>query len=166
MFIKSDKYTIVFVLIVTFIADIALIVFGIQDNTFKLSLAIAGVITILIIVLCLFYRKEGLLIENDKLCYISMRKKYFEINQIAGLHIVKEQIPLGRFISIDLKVKGEYKYKIIYLKDRDFKINNSDNGVRDFWIHHAKHILFVTVYDEKVIEYFKSKGIGITGNIQ
>ena len=136
-----------------------------QENTFKFSFTIACGLTIFVTVLWLLCRNEGLLIENDKLCYKGLRKKYYEINQIAGLYIVKDQIYIGNFISIDLKIKGEYKYKIIYLKDKDFENHSSYNGVWDFHIHHRKHILFTTVYDEKAIEYFKSKGIEVTGVI-
>ena len=162
LFIKADNSNLKFLWIITVIADIALIVFGIYDNTFYSSFVIASVLTILVMVLWMCTRNEGLLIEDDKLCYKSLRKKYYDINQIAGLHIVKDQIYLGRLISIDLK----NKYKIIYLKDRDYKKRSSDNGIWDFHIHHGKHILFTTVYDEKVIEYFKSKGIEITGVIK
>ena len=166
LFIKVDNYTAKFAWIITLIADVALIVSGIQENTFKFSFTISCGLTILVAVLWLLCRNEGLLIENDKLCYKGLRKKNYELNQIAGIHIVKDQIYLGKFISIDLKIKGEYKYKIIYLKDKDFENRSSDNGVWDFHIHHGKHILFTTVYDEKAIEYFKSKGIEITGVIK
>ncbi len=163
LFIKADKYTLKLVVIITLISDIALIILGIQDNTFNSSLAIACGITILVTVLWLLCRNEGLLVENDKLCYKSIIKKYYKPNQIAGLHIVKEQIYLGRLISIDLKIKGEYRYKIIYLKDRNFENRSNDNGICDFYINHSKHILFTTLYDDRIIEYFKSKGISITG---
>ena len=165
LFIKADNYNAKFAWIITLIADVALIVFGIQEKTFKSYLIACG-LTILVTVLWLLCRNEGLLIENNKLCYKGLRKKNYELNQIAGIHIVKDQIYLGNLISIDLKIKGEYKYKIIYLKDKDFENRSSDNGVCDFHIHHGKHILFTTVYDEKAIEYFKSKGIGITGVIK
>ena len=165
-FIKADNYSAKFLWIITLIADVALIVFGIQENTFNISFTIACGLTILVTVLWLLCRNEGLLIENDKLYYKGLRKKHYEINQIAGLHIVKDQIYLGNLSSIDLKIKGEYKYKIIYLKDKDFENSSTDNGVWDFHFYHRKHILFTTVYDEKVIEYFKSKGIEVTGVIQ
>ena len=171
LFIKADNYSAKFLWIITLIADVALIVFGIQENAFKSSFTIACGLTILVMVLWLLCRNEGLLIENDKLCYKGLRKKYYEINQIAGLHIVKDQLLLvylsgGTPWSIDIKRKGEYKYNIIYLKDKDFENRSSDNGVYDFHLHHRKHILFTTVYDEKAIEYFKSKGIEITGVIK
>ena len=166
LFIKSDNYSAKFLWVITAVADIALIVFGIQENTFKFSFTIACGLTILVTVLWLLCRNEGLLIENDKLCYKGLRKKYYEINQIAGLHIVKDQIYIGNLISIDLKIKGKYKYKIIYLKDRNFENLSSDDGVYDFYIHHRKHILFTTVEDEKVIDYFKKKDITVTGEMQ
>ena len=166
LFIKSDIYSIRFLWIVTIIADVAFIVFGTKDSTFIFSFTMACVLTAFVFALWLLIRKEGLLIENDRLCFKSIRKKYYELNQIAGIHIVKDQIYLGNLISIDLKIKGEYKYKMIYLKDKDFEKRSSDNGVCDFHIHHRKHILFTTVYDKKAIEYFKSIGIEITGIIK
>ena len=162
LFVKADNYTIKFLWLVTVIVDVALIIFGIKDNTFYPSFLIAAGLTVLVIVLWLFGRNEGLLIESDKLCYKSLRKKYFELNQIAGLHIVKDQVYLGKLVTFNLK----NKYKIIYLKDRDFENCSTDYGVLDFRINHSKHILFTTVYDEKAIEYFKSKGISITGEKQ
>lgn len=162
LFIKADNYTIKFALIMTAIADIALIVAGIAENTMKISLAISCGLTILVALLCMVDRNEGLVIEKDKLYYKSIRKKYFELNQIAGLHIVKDQIYLGNLNCINLKIKGEYKYKIIYLKDVDFALNNN-YGMHEFNIHHSKHVLFSTVYNEEVIGYFKQKSIPITG---
>lgn len=165
MFIKADNYAVKFTLVVTIIADVALIVFGIMDNTSGLSLAIASGLTIIMLLLWILGRTEGLEIENDNLCYKGLRKKYYGLKQIAGLHIVKDQIYIGKLSSIDIKIKGEYKYKIIYLKDTDFEYNDF-YGVNDFYTHYRKHILFYTVYDEEAIQYFKDKGIRVTGKIQ
>ena len=166
LFIKSDIYSIRFLWIVTIIADVAFIVFGTKDSTFIFSFTMACVLTALVLALWLLCRKEGLLIENDRLCFKSIRKKYYELNQIAGIHIVKDQIYLGNLISKDIKIKGEYKYKIIYLKDKDFENRSTDDGAWDFLIHHRKHTFFTTVYDERAVEYFKSKGISVTGEMQ
>ena len=100
LFIKADNYTIKFALIMTAIADIAFIVSGIKENTMKTSLAIACGLTILVALLWMVARNEGLVIEKDKLYYKSIRKKYYELNQIAGLHIVKDQIYLGNLNCI------------------------------------------------------------------
>ncbi len=159
LFIKADNFKTSFIII--FVADIALIVFGLQENTFNSFLIMAGVLTILFIVLWLFAGNEGLLIEDGKVFYKSFRKKYYDINEIAGLHIVKDQITLGGYSSIRINLKN--KYKIIYLKDRDYKNFSTDDGIHDFYVHHSKHILFTTIYDERVIEYFKFRGITVTG---
>ena len=168
LFVKADNYSLKYTWVITIIADIALVVFGLQENTFKSSFAIACGLTMLVALLWFFGRKEGFIIENDQIYYKSIRKKPYEINQIAGLHIVKDQLLLVYLgctpWSIDIKRKGEYRYKIIYLKDRNFE--SRDNGVVDFWFRHSKHILFITVYDKQVIEYFKSKGVEVTGAIQ
>lgn len=163
LFIKADNYYIKFLAIITLIADILLVVFGVRDNTFIPSFVIACGLTILVIVLWLLCKNEGLLIENDILSYKSIRKKYCKMNEIAGIHIVKDQIYLGELISINFKIKGEYRYKMIYLKDRDFENRGNYDGTCDFCIHYGKHILFTTVYDEKAIEYFKLQGVPITG---
>ena len=92
LFIKADNYSAKFLWIITLIADVALIVFGIQENTFKSYFTIACGLTILVTVLWLLCRNEGLLIENNKLCYKGLRKKNYELNQIAGIHIVKDRI--------------------------------------------------------------------------
>ena len=162
LYIKTDNYTIKFALIMTAIADVALIVFGIAENTMNTSLVIACGLTVLVTLLWMVARNEGLVIEKDKLFYKSIRKKYYELNQIAGLHIVKDQIYLGNLSCINLKIKGEYKYKIIYLNDKDFDYNKN-YGVHEFNIHYSKYVLFSTVYNEEVIEYFKQRGIQITG---
>ena len=51
------------------------------------------------------------------------------------------------------------------LKDKNFEYK-SHYGSIDLWKYHRKHILFTTVYDEQVIEYFKLKGISVIGEIQ
>lgn len=162
LFIKADNYTIKFALIMTVIADAALIISGIKENAIRISLAIACGLTIIVALLWLLGRNEGLVIENDKLYYKSIRKKYYEVNQIAGLHIVKDQIYIGRLNCIDLKIKGKSKYKIIYLKDTDFEIDNN-YGVHEFNIHYSKHVHFSTIYNEEVMEYFRQRGIQVTG---
>ncbi len=53
LFIKADNYSAKFLWIITLIADVALIVFGIQENTFKSSFTIACGLTILVTVLWL-----------------------------------------------------------------------------------------------------------------
>lgn len=166
IFVKSDAYAYKFALIMVAIADIALIVTGIQDKTLYSSLLIAFCLTTSIILVGLLSRREGLYIDNDRLYYKSIKKKNYDVNQIKGIHIAKAQIHIGTFVNISVKLKGQYKYKIIYLKDRDFESRSGDNGAYDFWYNHAKHILFTTVYDEQVIEYFKSKGIPVTGEMQ
>lgn len=169
LFVKADNYNAKYNWLITIIADIALVVFGLLENTLKSSLAIACGLTMLVALLWFFSRKEGFIIENDQLYYKSIKKKNYDINKIVGLHIVKDQLLLvylggGTPWIIDIKKKGEYKYKIIYLKDKNFE--NYEGGVIDFWFRHRKHILFITVYDKQVIEYFKSKGVEITGEIQ
>jgi len=165
LFIKADNYTIKFALIMTVIADVSLIVSGIIEDTMRISFVIAFVLTIFVALLWMWGRNEGLVIENDKLYYKSIRKKYYEVDQIAGLHIVKDQIYIGNLNCINLKIKGEYKYKIIYLKDTGFEIDNN-YGVHEFNIHYSKHVHFSTIYNEEVIEYFRQKGIQVTGEIQ
>ena len=94
LFVKADNYSLKYTWVTTIIADIALVVFGLQENTFKSSFAIACGLTMLVALLWFFGRKEGFIIENDQIYYKSIRKKTYEINQIAGLHIVKDQLLL------------------------------------------------------------------------
>lgn len=51
LFIKADNYTIKFALIMTVIADIALVIFGIIENTMKISFVLACGLTILVALL-------------------------------------------------------------------------------------------------------------------
>lgn len=74
MFISADNYAVRFTLVVTIIADVALIIFGIIDNTLKTSLVIACGLTIIVLLLWILSKTEGLEIENDNLCYKGLRK--------------------------------------------------------------------------------------------
>lgn len=162
LFVQADEYAIKFTVVMTIIADVAFIIAGIYEKNLYPNLVMAGGLTILVAVLWLVSRREGLLIEGDKLCYGVIKKKCYNINQFAELHIVKDQIHIGKFVNIDVKVKGNNKYKIIYMKE--CVVNDGEKGVLDFHLHHGKKLLFETVYDERVIEYFKEKGVPIIGN--
>ena len=157
--VKSNTYGVGFAVTITIIADFLLIFFGIKDNTLLGSGITALIITLSIAICFIISINEKLIIDGNSLCYQGIRKKHYSISDIKGLHIVKAQIAVGKTLTgWDLK----NKYVIIYLKDRDFEWQ-SHHGSIDFLKWHREHIHFSTIYDERVVEYFKSKGISITG---
>ncbi len=159
--VKSDTYGVGFAITITIIADFLLIFFGIKDNTLLGSGITALVITLFIAICFIISINEKLIIDGNKLCYKSIRKKFYDISDVSGLLVVKAQVAVGKTLSgWDLK----NKYVIVYLKDKNFEYK-SHYGSIDLWKYHRKHILFTTVYDEQVIEYFKLKGISVTGEI-
>ena len=120
------------------------------------------IITLFIAICFIISINEKLIIDGNKLCYKSIRKKFYDISDVSGLLVVKAQVAVGKTLSgWDLK----NKYVIVYLKEKNFE-HKSHYGSIDLWKYHGDHILFTTVYDEKVIEYFKLKGIPVTGEIQ
>lgn len=160
-YVKSDRHVTKWLIFITILADIMLLFFGIQENTFLISGCIALALTLIIAVGLILNNMEGLLVDGDTLCYKAIRKKFYHIHDVKGLHIVKAQILIGRgLLTWDLK----NRYVIIYLKDRDF-VWNEHEGSFDFMVRHRKHILFTTTYDETAIAYFKAKNIPITGCI-
>jgi len=156
--VKADTFGIVYTIAVTLVADFLLIFFGIQDNTLLGSGITALVISLFVALSCIIDVNQKLIIDGDSLCYHGVRKKHYSIDNIKGLHIVNAQIAVSKTLT-GWNLKD--KYVIIYLKDRDFEWQSHQGSV-DFWKWHRKHILFTTVYDEKAVEYFKSKGIGVT----
>ncbi len=160
--VKTDTYGVGFTITMTIIVDFLLIFFGIKDNTLIESGITALVITLFIAICFIIAINEKLIIDGNKLCYKTIRKKFYDISDVSGLLVVKAQVAVGKTLTgWDLK----NKYVIVYLKDKNFEYK-SHYGSIDLWKYHRKHILFTTVYDEQVIEYFKLKGISAKGEIQ
>ncbi len=160
--VKADTYGMGFYITIAIIVDFLLIFSGIEENTLIESGITALVITMFVAICFIIAINEKLIIDGNELCYKSIRKKLYAVSDVRGLLVVKAQAIVGKMLSgWDLKTK----YVIVYLKDKDFEYK-SHYGSVDLLKYHRKHILFTTVYDEKVIEYFKSKGISITGEIQ
>lgn len=159
--IKSDIYGMGMLIFITFIADFLLIYFGIKEHTL-LSSAITGIIiSIVVTILCVILANEKLIICSDFLCHKLIRKKLYSISDVKQLHIVKAKIPISRLATVQLKSK----YVIIYLKNNDFEIQDKIGNI-NFTKIHGKHILFTTRYDDRAIEFFKSKGTIITGEFE
>lgn len=119
-----------------------------------------------VIVMPLFFysigKKAGLYIENDRIYYRAFRKKYYIAEDFAGLLILKSQLK-SRYSSPEyIKNKqGEFEYSIIYLNDTRPEFENYKGGEIDFTTYWARYVLFCTTYDERVIEYFKTKNVPI-----
>ena len=152
--------------------DIIIMVVGIRSNNINRSLIIITVIMAIYLFIIMLHMREGLYIDHDTLCYKRVRKRFYNINDIARIHIVTTQICLGynRFDSschnIGVKdLKGNYHYKILYLNNKNIKMYDNDDGDLDFYFNHKDSVLFSSEYDERVIKLFESRGVLITGKI-
>ena len=123
---------------------------------------------VFIVVPLFFYfigKKVGLYIENDRIYYRAYRKKYYNVEDFAGLLILKAQFK-SRYSSPEyIKNKqGKYEYSIVYLNDTRHEFETYKSGVLDFTTYWARYVHFYTTYDERVIEYFKAKNVPIICN--
>ncbi len=173
MFIKSDTYIKKVLFCIMVFVDIVIMTVGIRSNNICRSLIIITVIMAIYLFIIMLYMREGLYIDHDTLCYKGVRKRFYNINDIARIHIVTTQICLGynlfdsSYNNISVKdLKGNYHYKILYLNNKNIKMCNNDYGDLDFYFNHKDNVLFWTEYDERVIEFFKSRGVLITGQKQ
>ena len=172
MFIKSDTYIKKVLFCIMFFVDIIIMAVGIRSNNISRSLIIITVIMAIYLFIIILYMREGLYIDHDTLCYKGVRKRFYNINDIARIHIVTTQICLGynRFDSsyhnIGVKdLKGNYHYKILYLNNKNIKMYDNDDGELDFYFNHKDSVLFSSEYDDRVIKLFESRGVLITGRI-
>ncbi len=173
LFIKSNTHIKRIFRCMLVVIDVLIIFLGFTtNNIYKSMMLMAFFIAIYMLYILLFW-KEGLHINDDTLYYKGIIKKVYNIDDIARLHIVEAQINLGynrisnTYSNISLKdFKGNYCYNILYLKTKNIKMHRSDYGDFDFYINHKDSILFSTEYDKRVIDFFESRGVLITGHIK
>lgn len=172
MFIKSNAYIKKVLFWIIAFTNILVVFVGIRSNNISRFLIIIAFITSIYLFFIVLYRRVGLFIDHDTLCYKGIIKRNYNIDDIERIHIVTAQICLGynvfdsSYRNIFVKdLKGNYHYSILYLNTKNIKMFNNDNGDLDFYFNHRDSILFSTEYDEKVIEYFKLKGIAVTGEM-
>ncbi|MBQ4557675.1 MAG: hypothetical protein IJA60_08520 [Clostridia bacterium] len=141
----------------------------IQKDIFYFFISLFGIF-VCIVAPTFFYlmgKNNGLYIEDGKICYKNFRKKHYNVEDFAGLLILKSQFK-PRYSSPEyIKNKqGEYEYSIVYLNDTRPEFENYENGALDFTTYWARYVHFYTKYDERVIEYFESNNIPILNKEQ
>lgn len=122
-----------------------------------LLLIIALVLSLLFVLFLNFVKKFGLYIENDQLLFKSFMKKPINIENVAGLLILKSQIHTKYGAKYIKNRDGNYEYSIIYLKEVRPDFADYNRGCMDFLFTHNEYVHFYTVYDEEVIGLFKGK---------
>ncbi|MBQ7985976.1 MAG: hypothetical protein IJ304_01775 [Clostridia bacterium] len=126
---------------------------------------VVALVELLVVAIYKLSKGQGLYIDGDKLFLKVFRKKYYNINDIAGILILKSQY-LNCFIrSIDLNFltnsNGENCYSIIYLTKICEDFETFSGGNIEFEFRYRKSVLFYTIYDEDTVKYFQEKNIPV-----
>lgn len=160
----------VFLLVAMVFLDILFLIYGFKGlftSDIKYTVEVLLFLTVSLISLpWLTAYKSGLYIASDVIYYKSVFKKYYPIDKIAGLVILKTQVQSRFSPKVHIKNKnGEYEYSIVYLGSIPEKITNRSTadevfkGDLDFMTWYKSDVLFRTTYDENAVDYFKSKNV-------
>ena len=160
MEIKGDTSGMKWLIAIMVITIIALVVTGVREGDFLKSSCIALPFVALIGAILFVWNREKLIIDDNGLCYKSVRKKYYDVSDVKRIYIVNAQIKLTKS-AVDTFYD---KYVMVYMKDTEVKWDGQQ-GALEIQMQNGKHILFTTEYDERAVEFFRSKKIPIAGKI-
>ena len=160
MEIKGDTSIVKWLVTLTAISVVALFVTGVRQNTYRQSAYIALALVALVTLPVLLIKREKLIVDGDSLCYISIRKKKYNVSDVKKIYIVNTQVKIFKG-TLDTLYD---KYVMIYLKNTEFKWDGKQGNI-EIQMENMKNILFTTEYDERAVAYFRSKGIPVAGKI-
>ena len=105
----------------------------------------------------------GIYINDDKVYYKTIKRKEVDINSIVGIKIIKSEGQVNiAWSSFDMKDKeGKNLYSIMFLSRIEDGMKEYPYGDLEFKRDYRKSIVMQSVYDEKLIDYFKEHLISL-----
>lgn len=155
---------------------------GVMLSLLFLGLIILGITTmseggVLLVGLCLIVgvptliltkkiKKCGLYIDGERIYYKRLNAKEYSINDIKGVMILTHQVQGSHkgFASL-FRIKTK-DYTITYLNEILPEFYSFEKGDLDFEDLYSNRILFRTVHNESVLEYFREKNVPIINRVQ
>ena len=87
IFVKSNTYMIKMCLCMLAIMDAIIVFLGFINSNIYRSMLIIGFITAIGLLCSALCWREGVIIDNDKLCYRWFKKRVYNIKDIERIHI-------------------------------------------------------------------------------
>ena len=114
-------------------------------------------LSLLLLYLSKLFEGFGIYINNDKVYYKTLVRKKIDINSIVGLKIIKSEGQVNiAWSSFDMKDKeGKNLYSMIFLSRIEEGMKEYHYGDLEFKRDYRKSIIMQSVYDKRLIDYFK-----------
>ena len=118
---------------------------------------------LLLLYLSKLFEGFGIYINDNKVYYKTLSRKEIDINSIVGIKIIKAEGQVNiAWSSFDIKDKeGKNLYSMMFLSKIEEGMKEYQYGDLEFKRRYGKSIIMQSVYDEKIIDYFKEHLISL-----
>ncbi len=159
IFVKQNHKNIKTVLLILYICFfcISTIIMIANEKTRLIMSMFLIVIFLLLLYLSKLFEGFGIYINDNKLYYQTLSRKEIDINSIVGIKIIKAEGQVNiAWSSFDIKDKeGKNLYSMMFLSKIEEGMKEYQYGDLEFKRRYGKSIIMQSVYDEKIIDYFK-----------
>lgn len=114
---------------------------------------------ILFLYLVKLFGTFGIYINGNKVIYKTFRIRKIDIHKIVGIKIIKAEAQVNiAWSSFNIKSNNEHAmYSMIFLSDIENKMKQYPYGDLEFLRRYRKSIVMYSVYDERLIKFFKDR---------
>lgn len=112
---------------------------------------------LLLLYLSKLFEGFGIYINDNKVYYKTLSRKEININSIVGIKIIKAEGQVNiAWSSFDIKDKeGKNLYSMMFLSRIEDGMKDYQYGDLEFKRKYGKSIIMQSVYDKRLIDYFK-----------
>lgn len=144
--------------IIFFVFLIFVVIISVRKHSFNFNTVIF-ILAILILstFISLILDKFGLYINGNGVFFQKIRRKEIDISEINAIKIIQSEID-GKYGRRAIKnIHGKQMHSMIFLKSVQKNMKDYEHEDTTFVHEFKDDILFCTVFDKKVLEYFKTK---------
>ncbi len=165
IFVKQNHKnikTVLLILYICFFCISTIIMFANEKVRLGMSIFLIFLF-LLLLYLSKVFERFGIYINDNKVYYKTLVRKEIDINSIVGIKIIKAKGQVNiAWSSFDIKDKeGKNLYSMMFLTTIEEGMKEYQYGDLEFKRRYGKSIIMQSVYDERLIDYFKEHLISL-----
>ena len=165
IFVKQNHKnikTVLLILYICFFCISTIIMFANEKARLVISIFLIFLFSLLLYLSKLF-EGFGIYINDNKVYYKTLSRKEIDINSIVGIKIIKAEGQVNiAWSSFDIKDKeGKKLYSMMFLSKIEEGMKEYQYGDLEFKRRYGKSITMQSVYDKRLIDYFKEHSISL-----
>lgn len=159
IFVKQNHKNIKTVLLILYICFFCIsTIIMIANEKTRLVMGIFLIfLSLLLLYLSKIFEGFGIYINDNKVYYKTLVRKEIDINSVVGIKIIKAEGQVNiAWSSFDMKDKeGKNLYSMMFLSKIEEGMKEYQYGDLEFKRKYGKSIIMQSVYDKRIIDYFK-----------